>query len=43
MMEQFSAWTLGLMVLIAALTVFFHVFRYSNRTAEVEKNTKRKE
>ncbi|MAX97791.1 MAG: hypothetical protein CMI08_01085 [Oceanospirillaceae bacterium] len=38
MMEQFSAWTLGLMVLIAALTVFFHVFRYSNRTAEVAPN-----
>ena len=38
MMEQFSAWTLGLMVLITALTVFFHVFRYSSRTAEVAPN-----
>ncbi|MAD45782.1 MAG: hypothetical protein CMH98_12320 [Oceanospirillaceae bacterium] len=37
-MEQFSAWTLGLMVLITALTVFFHVFRYSSRTAEVAPN-----
>ncbi|MDK2779056.1 MAG: hypothetical protein KYX62_15495 [Pseudomonadota bacterium] len=38
MMEQFSAWTLGLMIAIAGLTVFFHVFRYSNRTAEIAPN-----
>ena len=38
MMEQFSAWTLGLMIVIAALSVFFHVFRYSNRTAEIAPN-----
>ncbi|WP_430459856.1 hypothetical protein ACQUQU_11635 [Thalassolituus sp. LLYu03] len=38
MMEQFSGWTLGLMVVIAALTVFFHAFRYTNRTAEVAPN-----
>ncbi len=38
MMEQFSAWTLGLMIVITGLTVFFHVFRYSNRTAEIAPN-----
>lgn len=38
MMEQFSAWTLGLMIVIAALSVFFHVYRYSNRTAEIAPN-----
>ena len=37
-MEQFSGWTLGLMIAIAALTVFFHAFRYSNRTAEIAPN-----
>lgn len=35
MMEQFSAWTLGLMAVIAALTLFFHFYRYSIRSAEV--------
>ena len=38
MMEQFSAWTLGLMIVITALTLFFHFFRYSIRTAEVAPN-----
>lgn len=34
MMEQFSAWTLGLMLFLTALTLYFHFFRYSSRTAE---------
>lgn len=38
MMEQFSGWTLGLMIVITVLTVFFHAFRYSNRTAEIAPN-----
>ncbi|MCA6062507.1 hypothetical protein [Thalassolituus marinus] len=38
MMEQFSGWTLGLMVVILALTIYFHAFRYSNRTAEIAPN-----
>ena len=38
MMEQFSVWTLGLMILTMALTLFFHFYRYSIRTAEVAPN-----
>ena len=38
MMEQFSLWTLGLIVVITALTFFFHFYRYSIRTAEVAPN-----
>lgn len=38
MMEQFSGWTLGLMGVIALLTLFFHFYRYSNRTAEIAPN-----
>lgn|GEM_PF-303083 len=38
MMEQFSGWTLGLMIAIAALSLFFHFYRYSNRTAEIAPN-----
>lgn len=38
MMEQFSAWTLGLMLFLAALTLYFHFFRYSSRTAEFAPN-----
>ncbi|ASP39042.1 hypothetical protein CHH28_10290 [Bacterioplanes sanyensis] len=38
MTAQFSAWTLGLMALITVLTLYFHTFRYSSRTAEVAPN-----
>jgi len=31
---QFSPWTLGLIVIILVLTVYFQVFRYNARTAE---------
>lgn len=38
MMAQFSGWTLGLMAVIVVLTLYFHIFRYSNRTAEIAPN-----
>jgi len=38
MMAQFSGWTLVLMAVIVALTLYFHIFRYSNRTAEIAPN-----
>ena len=38
MMAQFSGWTLGLMAVIVILTLYFHIFRYSNRTAEIAPN-----
>lgn len=38
MTAQFSGWTLGLMLVIVALTVYFHVFRYSKRTIDVAPN-----
>jgi DNA repair ATPase RecN len=38
MTAQFSAWTLALMALITALTLYFHFFRYSIRTAEIAPN-----
>lgn len=34
-LEQFSAWTLILIALVLGLGVFFHLFRYSSRTAEI--------
>ena len=34
MMEQFSGWTLGFFIVIAALTLFFHFFRYHVRITE---------
>lgn len=36
--DQFSNWTIGLIVLISLLGLFFHIFRYSARTAEVAPN-----
>ncbi|MFC3678994.1 hypothetical protein [Bacterioplanoides pacificum] len=38
MMAQFSGWTLALMAVIIVLTLYFHIFRYSNRTAEIAPN-----
>jgi ABC-type transporter Mla subunit MlaD len=38
MMAQFSGWTLALMAVIIVLTLYFHFFRYSNRTAEIAPN-----
>ncbi|MEK9711548.1 MAG: hypothetical protein VW258_03185 [Thalassolituus sp.] len=35
MLEQFSLWSLLLISLVLLLGVFFHLFRYSSRTAEV--------
>lgn len=34
MMEQFSGWTLGFFVVITALTLYFHFFRYHIRITE---------
>src|SRR5690554_8136770 len=34
MMEQFSGWTLGFFVVITALTLYFHFFRYHVRIRE---------
>lgn len=34
MMEQFTGWTLGFFVVIAALTLFFHFYRYHIRITE---------
>lgn len=35
MMEQFSGWTLGFFVVITALTLYFHLFRYSVQITEM--------
>ena len=34
-LEQFSVWTLVLIGAVLALGIFFHLFRYSSKTAEV--------
>lgn len=36
--DQFSNWTIALIVVIALMGLFFHVFRYSSRTAEIAPN-----
>lgn len=38
MLEQFTGWTLALMLAILFLTLFFHFFRYSHRTADIAPN-----
>lgn len=38
MLEQFSPWTLVLIGIIALLTVYFHFFHYSSKTAELAPN-----
>lgn len=38
MLEQFTGWTLALMLVILLLTLFFHLFRYSARTADIAPN-----
>jgi len=38
MLEQFSPWTLVLIAIITALTVYFHFFHYSTKTVELAPN-----
>ena len=38
MLEQFSPWTLVLIGIITLLTVYFHFFHYSSKTAELAPN-----
>jgi|TARA_B110001454_G_scaffold84548_2_gene81276 hypothetical protein len=38
MLEQFSPWTLILIGLVTALTIYFHFFNYSSKTAELAPN-----
>lgn len=38
MLEQFSPWTLVLIGLVALLTLYFHFFHYSSKTAELAPN-----
>ncbi len=38
MLEQFSPWTLVLIGIITALTVYFHFFHYSTKTVELAPN-----
>lgn len=38
MFELFSPWTIGLIVAIFSLTLFFHLYRYSSRTLEIAPN-----